>query len=233
MLAIAIALALGQAPCPPGAVALMAEATSRAGEFDVAGGAERMERAAAGGCERAHVASLYLRGLLATRDAFRQGAPPETLASVRDAIAELERISGRQPGQPEISRLILQAAAAGAQSERDEMALYLEHAIQMEALQRAAGQPGAPVLGALEVAGDLWLQVFRYEDARRMYQRAMAGGDATMRALAGLARTAARLKIEAAACEEYRTLLDRWGTRDGEPPEIAEARTYVGQCERH
>ena len=210
-------------------MALMAEGASRAGEFDLPGAAERMERAAAG-CENGRVAALYLRGLLAAREAFRLGAPPDSLAPVRDAIAELEKIAANRPGQAEIARLVLQAAAASAQSERDEMALYLEHAIQMEALQRAVGQPGAPVIGVMEAAGDLWLQVFRYEDARRMYQRAIAGGDATLRALAGLARTAARLKMDATACQEYRVLIDRWGTRAAEPAEIIEARGYVRQC---
>jgi hypothetical protein len=231
VVALAFLLAMAQAPCPADAAALMAEGASRAGEFDVPGAAERMDRAAAGGCESARVAALYLRGLLASREAFSQGAPPAALAPVRDAIVELERMAGNRPGQAELVRLILRAAAASAQSERDEMALYLEHAIQMEAVQRATGQPGAPVLGALEVAGDLWLQVFRYEEARRMYQRAIADGGATMRALAGLARTAARLKLET-ACEEYRMLVDRWGSRASEPTEIAEARAYVSKCGR-
>lgn len=109
------------------------------------------------------------------------------------------------------------------------IALYLEHAAQMESLQRAAGQPGPPVLGSFEVAGHLWLQVFRYADARRAYMRAAEEGRPTLGVLAGLARTASRLGLEAAACAEYRTLLERWTPRDEEPPEIADARAYVGR----
>jgi tetratricopeptide (TPR) repeat protein len=163
------------------------------------------------------------------RDAFRQGAPPDSLAPVRAAIAALQAIGRGQPGSAEISRLLLQAAAAGAQSERDEMMLYLDAAIQMDTLQRAAGQPGAPVFSSLEVAGDLWLQVYRYADARRYYMQAFERGPETLRVLAGLARTAARLGDSQAACTEYLTLLEKWAGRDAEPPEITDARMYVSQ----
>ena len=67
---------------------------------------------------------------------------------------------------------MLQAAAAAAQSEREEMRLYLDTAIRMETLQRAAGLAGAPIIAAAETAGDLWLQVHRYDEARRAYDEA-------------------------------------------------------------
>ena len=230
---LALLIALAQTPCPPDATKLMAEASVRAEAFDLSGAANRMRMAASLGCAGAEIAALYLRGLVDAREAFRQGAPPESLAPVRTAIASLQSITQGRPGSAEIARLLLQAAAAAAQSERDEMALYLDAASQMETRQRAAGQPGAPVLGSLEVAGDLWLQVYRYADARRSYMQASDEGRATLGVLAGLARTAARLGLRQAACAEYRTLLDRWGLREAEPQEIADARTYLRQsaCE--
>jgi hypothetical protein len=93
-----------------------------------------------------------------------------------------------------------------------------------------AGLPGAPLLSAAEVAGDLWLQVHRYEDARRAYAEAAARVGTTLRVLAGLARSARRLNDADAACSSYRQLLDMWGGRTGLPLEIAEARTYVEGC---
>ena len=228
-LALALALGLAQAPCPPDETRLMAEASVRAEEFDLPGAADRMRLAASRGCAAAEIAALYLRGLVDARDIFRQGAPPASLAPVREAIASFQTIAQGRPGSAEIARLLLQAAAAGAQSERDEMALYLDAATVMETLQRAAGQPGPPVLSTVEVAGGLWLQVYRYADARRYYMQAVEQNRVTPPVLAGLARTAARLGIEAVACAEYRTLLDRWGTREAEPPEIADARTYLRQ----
>lgn len=229
---LTLLIALAQTPCPPDAMRLMAEASSRAEELDLPGAADRMRIAASSGCAGAQVAALYLRGLVDAREAFKLGAPPESLAPVREAITSLQAISKNRPGQAEIARLLLQAATAGAQSERAEMALYLDAAIAMETLQRAAGQPGAPVIGSLEVAGDLWLQLFGYADARRYYLQAAQQGDRTLRVVAGLARTAARLGEGASACAEYRILLERWGTRAEKPPEIADARAYVSQCSR-
>ena len=53
------------------------------------------------------------------------------------------------------------------------MGAFLTHAVAMESLQFAAGQPGAPVLSAHEVAGELWLQVHRFDDARAAFERAV------------------------------------------------------------
>ena len=145
----------------------------------------------------AEVEALYTRGLADAHAAFAKGAPPESLAPVREAIAALLKISGERPGPAEIARLTLHAAAAGAQSERDEMALYLDQATRMEVLQREAGQPGAPGVSALEVAGDLWLQVFRYDEAITAYERAAQYVGMTPGIRDGLARARARLKATA------------------------------------
>ncbi|MBI2189026.1 MAG: hypothetical protein HYU37_18150 [Acidobacteria bacterium] len=110
------------------------------------------------------------------------------------------------------------------------MRLYLEAALGMESLQRTTGLPGAPLVSAAEVAGDLWLQVHRYEDARRAYTDAAAQVGPTLRVLSGLARAARRLDDTPAACATYRRLLDVWGSRPGAPAEIAEARAFIGGC---
>jgi hypothetical protein len=212
------------------AASLMTEASVRATEFDLAGAFELAKTAASRGDPNAQVAALYVRGLIDAREAFRDGGPTGALAPVREAIATLQMIAKGRPGSTEIARLTLQAAAAAAQSERDEMSLYLETALEMEALQRVAGLPGAPLVSAAEVAGDLWLQVHRYEDARRVYGEAIARIGSTLRTLSGLARTARRLNDMPAACGSYRRLLEAWGRRPGLPVEIAEARAYIGGC---
>lgn len=231
-----LALVLGtflssmQGPCPAEAAALVDDAAGRAAEFDVAGAAERLEGAAARGCGSAEVAALYVRGLVDAREAFRQGGSPESLAPVRQAITSLARIAQGRAGPAEIARLMLHAAAAAAQSERDELRLYLESALRMEALHRAAGQPGAPVIAAAETAGDLWLQVHRYEEARRAYLQASEQAGLTPRTLAGLARVAARLNDTAAACAGFRQLLGVWGSRWALPAEIVEAYMYLTEA---
>lgn len=207
------------------------EASVRATEFDVAGASNLLRMAAERGDAGAQVGSLYLRGLQDAREAFRRGGAADTLAPVREAIASLETIAKGRPGSAEIARLMLQAAAAAAQSERDEMRLYLDTAVRMESLQRAAGLPGAPLVTAAETAGDLWLQVHRYDDARQAYADAAERVGSTLRILAGRARAARGLNDAAGACAAYRALQDAWGARPGLPLEIAEARVYVaGFC---
>lgn len=189
MLAFLVALALAAAqPCPGPAVAGLKEAGVRVQAFDMAGAVERLRDPSIRLCEETEVAALYIGGLYAAMEAYKQGGSPESLAPVHDAITSLERISGQRPGQAEIARLVLIAAAAAAQSERDEMGAFLTHAVSMEALQRDARQPGAPVLSAVEVAGELWLQVHRFEEARAAFARAAAEVGTTPRIAAGLQR---------------------------------------------
>ena len=110
------------------------------------------------------------------------------------------------------------------------MRLYLESAIQMESLQRAAGQPGAPLVSAGETAGELWLQLHRYDDARRAYVEARAQTGGTARVLAGIGRGAQRLRDTDTACAAFRELLESWGSRPARPSQIAEAQAYVADC---
>jgi hypothetical protein len=201
-----------------------------AAEFDLAGAATQLEAENVSGCETAQVGIRYARGLLAAQEAFRQGGSFESLAPVRQAIAGLDAISKGRPGAAAVARLVLQAASAAAQSELDEMRLYLESAIQMESLQRAAGQPGAPLVSAAETAGELSLQLHRYDDARRAYMEARAQTGGTARVLAGIGRAAQRLRDTDTACAAFWELLDSWGARQARPSEIAEAQAYVADC---
>ncbi len=188
---VAVVLFAAQ-PCSPATRARVEEASARVQAFDMPGAVDVLRDPATRGCEDAEVAALYIGGLFAAMDAYKQGGSPESLAPVREAMATLETMSGLRPGAAEVARLVLIAASAAAQSERDEMGAFLTHAIAMESLQLAAGQPAAPVLSALEVAGELWLQVHRFDDARAAFERAAAQVGTTPRIAAGLARSTAR-----------------------------------------
>ena len=201
-------------------------------------------RAARAACAADETTRVYLDGFIAAVDAYKQGGSPESLTPVAQAIARLEAIGGTMPGQAQIAVLVLRAASAAAQSERDEMGLLLDHALQLETLQLVAKQPGAPVVTAHEAAGDFWLQVHVYERARAAYRLAGERVGVTPRVQLGLARVAARMKDAAAACEGYRAFLDRWGrtapaassaarpsplANAAPPGEVIEARTFVQQ----
>ena len=211
---------------------LITEAAVHATEFDLEGALSLLEAAAGRGDAFARLAVLYVRGLIGAREAFREGGDPGALAPVHASLTTLAEISGGRPGAAEVARLVLQAASAAAQSERDEMRLYIDSAIQMESLQLAAMQGGAPIVSASELAGEFWLQVSRYDEARRAYTEAAERVGFTLRILSGLARSARRLNDMPAACTAYRRLADVWGARPGLPVEIAEARAYLGGCPR-
>ncbi len=206
---------------------LIAEALVRSAEFDLPGAMELLRVAAERGDAGSEVGLIYLRGLVDARDAFRDGGTVAALAPVHGAIEALAALSQGRRGSAEIARLVLQAAAAAAQNERGEMRLYLETAMQMEVIQSAAGLPGAPLVSATEIAGDLWLQVDRYEDARQVYADAADRVGPSLRIMVGSARASSRLKDVLAACTSYGALLETWGTRPGLPAEIAEAQTYI------
>jgi hypothetical protein len=224
MIALLVALALGQSPCANSA-ALIASANERAALFDLRGAMKGLATDLST-CTETSVAYWYLHGLIAARDAYRFGGSPESLAPVKVAIEQLAARS-KDSAVAEIARVVLLAASSGAQSERDEMGLFLEHAINLERQQRAAGLAAAPIVTAHEVAGDLWLQVHRFDDARRAYLEAATQIGATRRVTLGLARTAARLADSQTSCEQYRNLVSGWPQRGGEPPELSEARTVL------
>lgn len=205
--------------------AAVAEASSRAAAFDLSGAIELLSSLT--DCREAQAAAIYGRGLLSAREAARLGGTVESLADVRSAVHELAWVSNDGRAAAEIASLVLQAAASAAQYERDEMAVFLDEAARIESLQLAAHQPGAPLITAHEVAGELWLQVHRFDDARRAFERAAAQVGDTGRVRLGLARASAHLNDTARACSEYDRVIDWWGARTGEPPEIAEARTYL------
>ncbi len=157
MVTVLLALALAQASqCSPEAVALMKAATGRAAVFDLTGAVQRMQAAVKSGCADAMLPSLYLRGWIAAREAYRVGGSPDSLRPVLQSIATVKDTLG-QSGSPQIAALVLQAAAAAAQSEREELALMIDYAVQLEDRNLTAGRPALPMITAHEAAGDLWL----------------------------------------------------------------------------
>jgi hypothetical protein len=178
--------------------------------------------------------SIYIRGWIAARDAYRSGGSVESLAPVVNAIDLLKSNARGAPGPAEIASFVLRAAAAASQSERDELSLMIEHAVQLEGVRISAGLGGLPFITAHEAAGDLWLQVHRHDDARRAYARAMERVGATPRVVLGMARVAARVDAVATACTQYRTLTASWKGQGAEPAEVSEARAFLRDhdCDR-
>jgi hypothetical protein len=106
------------------------------------------------------------------------------------------------------------------------MTLLLDQARTLEKKLIAAGSSGAPGVTAHEAAGDLWLQVHRFDAARAAYNEAMTLFGPSPRIALGLARVAAQMRDDVAACTAYRMLIAQWGSTDTRP-EIDEARRFA------
>ncbi len=172
---------------------------------------------------------IYLRGLVASRAAYAKGGDEASLAPVRTAIAAV----GERAALGEVAEIVgfvLRASVAAAQSERDEMSVLLAQALQVERVRGARGLSGAPLLTAHEMAGDLWLQVHRFDEAAAAYRVARGYAGDSPRVTMGLARALARLNQVAPACEEYRRLANQAGAlRATMQEELTEAEGYLRQ----
>ena len=85
----------------------------------------------------------------------------------------------------------------------------LAQALQVERGRGARGLGGAPLVSAHEIAGDLWLQVHRYDEAAAAYRIGRAFAGDSPRVAVGLARSLARQSQIGEACQEYRRLADQ------------------------
>lgn len=216
------------AVCPDEAMTLR-EATLLARRLDVPAAAARLELAPAT-CAHLRMAALYLRALQSARDAYGTGGDAASLQPVTSAIETLGRASAAGDRHAELARVILMAAAAASQSERSDMSLLLDHAITLERRMIGDGDSNAWGITAHEAAGDLWLQVHRFEAAAAAYTAAAALIGNTPRITLGLARVAVQMKQTEPACRAYRSFV-AGGTGSASSTESAEARAFVdAQC---
>ena len=227
--ALLLVLGLLQAPsCSGDAASHVSDALRRGLIFDLDGAATAYAAAVRAGCPSARAPSIYLRGLLAARAAAAQFGTAASLQPLQQAMLDLEPFAASDP-VARTMQTVLRAAMPAAQRERAEMTLFIDEMLRMESLQLEAKQPPLPVLSAHEVAGLLWLQMHRYEEARRAFEVAARLIGQTPHVLIGAARAAAGAKNVPAACGQYRLLLAWWNDRGGPPPEITEAQAFVAQ----
>lgn len=170
----------------------------------------------------------YARGLGAARAAW-PGGVPEWIDMAREAAAALDTLAGSRPSRAAVWRVSILAAIAAAQEERNELALLLAHARDLDRRLDAAEVDPLDGAGALEfLAGDLWWQVSRFDAAAEAYRRSAETGTGSPRRLLGLARAAAALGRVDAARQAAAAFLARWSEADAGRPEVAEAGKIAG-----
>lgn len=151
------------------------------------------------------------------------GAPPDRLGPVNRSLERLDTLIVHVSAR--YADAAIRAAISAAQEERDEMALFLEHARALSVQMALIGAPARWPLPIDELEGELWLEVDRFAEARDAYQRATRI-TASARAWLGLARANARLDDTAAACAAYRAI-PATNVSESEKTEIA---VYLLRC---
>ncbi|MGE3491824.1 MAG: hypothetical protein AB7N29_17590 [Vicinamibacterales bacterium] len=145
------------------------------------------------------VQTAAMEGWLAARALAPRGGALELLGPVNVRLKELDSLPGQAARYADVA---IRAAVSAAQDERDELDVFLAHARDLSDTMALTGSPAQWPLPIDELAGELWLEVDRYTEARDAYRRAVSLKP-TANALIGLARASDRLGDVAAACAAY------------------------------
>lgn len=176
-------------------------------------------------CPAVAVAAWSLRGWAAAAAAAARGGTPESLADTTTALATLESL-GRGVSEAGYATALLHAAMAAAQSERDELRLWLDQARDVSrrlALGGSAPRWPRPIDRG---EGELWHRVDDFELAESAFAAAVAGDDSAA-SFRGLARARDRRGNRAGACAAYRAVSTRAAVTT---PVGGEARGYLLLC---
>jgi hypothetical protein len=153
------------------------------------------------------VQAIALAGWRAARELAPKGGAVALLGPVNDRLRALDTINATSARYAEIA---IRAAVSAAQEEREELALLLEHARSLSLQMELIGAPAQWPLPIDELAGELWLEVDRFTDARDAYERATRIAP-TPNAWIGLARASDKTGDTITACRAYGNVLGTQG----------------------
>lgn len=162
-------------------------------------------------------------GWLAARALAPIGAPRDRLGPVNRSLERLDTLIVNLSAR--YADAAIRAAISAAQEERDEMAVFLEHARALSVQMALTGAAARWPLPIDELEGELWLEVDRFDTARDAYQRATKTTPSP-RAWLGLARANARLDDMAASCAAYKAI----STAEVSESEKTEIALYLLRC---
>lgn len=161
-------------------------------------------------------AVLLVRGALKGWDDARQlaavGGDRARLAPVLARIDDLEPLKrGPLRVEAEYAQVAIRAAIAASQDERPELELLLTHARDLS--ERVAQRGGRTIwprpINLL--AGELWLEVDRFDEAHQAFVRAVSVEESA-RTLVGLSEVLLRLERRAEACQTVSRVKSAAGT---------------------
>lgn len=154
------------------------------------------------GAER-EIERIAGEGWAAARALAPIGAPRDRLGAVNQSLERLDALIANVAAR--YADAAIRAAISAAQEEREEMALFLEHARALSVQLALTSAPARWPLPIDELEGELWFEVDRFAEARAAYERATRTF-ASPRAWLGLARSHVRLGDTPAACAAYKAV---------------------------
>jgi hypothetical protein len=164
--------------------------------------------------------------------AARLAWPGAKADRLKEAARINERLGGTNGGPAsilELLRVTVRAAIAAGQEEHAELELLLMHASDLEERLLRSGQLVLPFAPVAEIAGDLYHQANRFEQARRRYSDALIARPNRARSFLGIARASGRLDDANTATDAYKQFLNAWADADPDLPQIAEARAWIAK----
>lgn len=217
--------AAAPAPCHPAHAAAGEQAQQRLLRGDDLETRRTLSQSLAEGlCARIRLALIALDGWVEARALAPLGGAADLLGPVQRTLEQLQAFAGADEAlEAEYAQTAIRAAVAAAQDERPEMELLMTHARDLSERLQLRGRRAVWPRPWNLLAGELWFEVDRFDDARVAYERAVAGGPSAA-ALVGLARAQARLGQQKAACATYARVTD------AAPPLHALAAPDLARC---
>jgi tetratricopeptide (TPR) repeat protein len=176
-------------------------------------------------CGAVKLSRAALVGWVEARKLAPAGGDKQLLGPAMRAIEELEALkTGPLAIDAEYAQVAIRAAIAAAQDERPELELLLTHARDLTERLAARGRRATWPRPYNLLAGELWLEVDRYDEARSAFERAVRAEESAI-ALVGLGRTLARLNRHDEACQAFRRV------RNAAPSLMDETRSFLATCQ--
>lgn len=206
------------------ALAIVAEMVARGDDAAASEAVERGVRGPAERCVLSKIARLSLLGWVEARKLAPAGGAVALLGPASRSLGELDALASLEIGiEAEYAQTAIRAAIAAAQDERPEVALLLVHARDLAERLTARGRRAVWPRSYNLVAGELWLEVDRYEDARLAFDRAVRAEESPI-ALVGLAEALSKLNRHDEACAAYRRVRGAAGRLSDQ------TRMYLATC---
>jgi tetratricopeptide (TPR) repeat protein len=176
--------------------------------------------------DAAHVEFAHALGRVHTGDLDGARKAMARMQELHDASSEPKYAYFRR--QLELQQLAVTAWIARAEGRNDEAIALLRYAADEEdALGKHPVSPGA-IMPVRELLGDLYLELNRPADALAAFDQSLQLNPARYRGTAGAARAAELAGKTDVARDDYRQLLELARDGDGQRPELAQARAFLG-----